>query len=148
MKIGLLCNAGGHLTEMLCLKGAWEQYDHFFMTQPNKRTGALDGTVYEVEDPEIKPLSFPGSVLKAFRTLLRERPDVILSTGFSWMDIPIFFFAKLMKIHTIYVESWCMTDGCTGTGKIVKVIADEFLVQWPDAERTCGPKAKYRGGIA
>ena len=130
---------------MMCLKGAWEKHDHFFITW-DMRPGAVTERAHFIEQTTgVLPMIVSG--LKLFPVLVRERPNVILSTGAGWMDLFAFFFAKLLRIKTVYVESVSRTETCTGTGNAARIFADEFLVQWPEMERTCGRKAKYRGGI-
>jgi len=147
MRVALLCASGGHLTEMMCVKEAWKKYDHFIVTLSCPRTESMKETKYLIENPEKNLKSYPKSLRKLFFMMAKEKPEVIISTGLGWFDIFIFLLAKLTKSHTIYIESWCRTDSCTGTGNILKHIADEFLVQWPELAGDDERKVKFRGGV-
>ncbi len=147
MKVALFCSSGGHLSEMMMLKGAWGKYDHFFITYDSKRTREIKDRKYLMKFPEEHPFSYPRSVMRLFKILFVERPDAAISTGFGWMDVWLFFFAKLMNIDTTYIESWCMTESVTGTAKVVKLFADDFLVQWPELAEKLGDGVQYRGGV-
>jgi UDP-N-acetylglucosamine:LPS N-acetylglucosamine transferase len=80
------------------------------------------------------------------RILLREKPKLIISTG-SEIAIPAFYLAKLLRIKTVFIESWTRVDRPTGTGKIVYPVSDLFLVQWERLLPKYGKKAKYEGAI-
>lgn len=147
MKVALFCSSGGHMSEMMMLKGAWGKYDHFFITYDAERTREITDRKYLIKFPEEHPLSYPFSIMKVFKILFVERPDAAISTGFGWMDVWLFFFSKLMGIKTTYIESWCMTDNITGTAKVVKLFADDFMVQWPELAEKLGDGTHYRGGV-
>jgi UDP-N-acetylglucosamine:LPS N-acetylglucosamine transferase len=78
--------------------------------------------------------------------LIKEKPDIVISTG-AEIAIPSFVFAKIMRIKTIYLESWCRVKTKSGTGRILYFIADVFLVQWPNLINKYGKKAYYKGGV-
>lgn len=80
------------------------------------------------------------------RILFRERPDVIVSTG-SEIAIPAFFWAKILGIKTVYIESWCRVRSVSTTGKVVYPVSDLFLVQWPELVDQLGNKARYEGAV-
>jgi len=147
MKVALLCASGGHLTEMLCLRSSWEEHDHFFITLKCPRTEEIPDRKYLITNPEQGVLTMLRSTLSLARALLTEKPDVIISTGLGWFDMVAFFLSKIIKSYSIYIESWCMTEHCTGTGKAVMFLADEFLVQWPELAEKMGGRAKFMGGV-
>ena len=149
MKICLVCSHGGHYTETLQILEAFEGYEIFFATYHSAR---------EVEVRSLAPAYFtnnigtnPWRMLLAFywalKILLCERPDVILSLG-AEIAIPFFYLGKLLRIRTIFIESWCRVENLSKTGQLVYPIADVFLVQWPQLLQVCGRKAKYMGAVA
>ena len=84
--------------------------------------------------------------LLTFRILLKERPKLIVSTG-SEIAIPAFYLAKLFRAKTMFIESWTRVEQPTGTGKLVYLFSDVFLVQWQRLLSKYGKKAKYEGAI-
>lgn len=84
--------------------------------------------------------------LWAFRIIYREKPDVIVSSG-AEIAVPFFFWAKILRIKTIYIECWFQIERLTLTARILYPIADAFYVQWPQLLEVCGPKARYEGAV-
>ena len=99
---------------------------------------------YFVIDPVT---SKPKFLLNAFQSLyhiLRERPEVIISTG-AGMAIPTMLLGKfLLGSKIIYVESAAAVIEPSRTGQFMYKYADLFLIQW-DSLKTFYPKAKYVG---
>ena len=146
MKICLVCSHGGHLSEMLQLKEAFEGHETFFITYDSPRTRALMERKYLLRNIGTNPLVMAQAFLSTLRILLKERPRLIVSTG-SEIAIPAFYLAKVLRIKTIFIESWTRVDRPTGTGKIVYPVSDLFLVQWERLLSKYGKKARYEGAI-
>jgi UDP-N-acetylglucosamine:LPS N-acetylglucosamine transferase len=81
-----------------------------------------------------------------FKILIIEKPKVVISTG-AEIAIPVFYMAKLLKIKTIFIESWCRVFEPSTTGKSIYPIADIFFVQWKQLLKKYGKKAKYEGAV-
>jgi beta-1,4-N-acetylglucosaminyltransferase len=145
MKICLVCSHGGHLTEILQLKEAFEGHETFFITYDSVRTRQLEHK-YLLRNIGTNPLIMASASLSTLRILLKERPKLIVSTG-SEIAIPAFYLAKLLRIKTLFIESWTRVERPTGTGKIVYPVSDLFLVQWESLLKKYGKKAKYEGAI-
>jgi UDP-N-acetylglucosamine:LPS N-acetylglucosamine transferase len=148
-KIGLICSAGGHLTDMLGLLPAFDGADLFLVTiaGPGGREKELAQRfrVYGLPPIGLSPMCMLRTVPRAWRILRSERPDVIVSTG-SEIALPFFLLAKLTHTRSIYVECWCSVESRSGTGRLVYPLADAFFVQWPQLRSRYGPKARYEGG--
>lgn len=145
MKIALVCSHGGHLTEMLQLMEAFEGHTVFFITYDSPRTQALENK-YLIKNIGTNPLLMARTFISTFKILLKEKPRLIVSTG-SEIAIPAFYLAKLLRIKTVFIESWTRVERPTGTGKIVYPVSDLFLVQWESLLKKYGSKAKYEGAI-
>ena len=146
MKICLVCSHGGHLSEMLQLKEAFEGHETFFITYDSPRTRGLTGRKYLLRNIGTNPLVMGQAFLSTFRILCRERPKMIVSTG-SEIAIPAFYLAKLFRVRTIFIETWTRIVQPSGTGRIVYPVADVFLVQWERLLTQYGKKAKYEGAV-
>ena len=146
MKIMLVCNDGGHLTEMLFLKEAFEDCDVLFLTYDDPRIKYLKYKKYCIESIGTSKLKMIKMSLKIFKILRLEKPDLMISTG-SEIAIPSFILAKFLRIKTIYIESWCRIKTRSGTGRILYYFSDIFLVQWPNLLKKYGKKARYEGGV-
>ncbi len=148
MKIALVSSHGGHLTQILKMKDAFRNHDIFFVTYTSSRNKEVSriAPAYFCRNIGYHPHLLLWTFFLALRILLRERPQVIFSTG-SEIALPFIFWAKLFKIKTFFVESLsCITEP-TLTGRLVYPFVDEYWVQWPDMLAVCGPKAKYHGAV-
>ena len=145
MKICLVCSHGGHLTEILQLMDAFENCDVFFITYDGLRTRKLKNA-YLFDNLGEKPIKLISSLPRMFKILIREKPKVVISTG-AEIAIPVFYMAKLLRIETIFIESWCKVYEPSTTGKLIYPIADVFLVQWKKLLELYGKKARYEGAV-
>jgi UDP-N-acetylglucosamine:LPS N-acetylglucosamine transferase len=82
-----------------------------------------------------------GLVVMATRVLLllmRERPDVVISTGAA----PGYFAVRLGKLlgaRTIWVDSIANAEKLSLSGKNIGKHADLWLTQWPHLAKPDGP---------
>jgi beta-1,4-N-acetylglucosaminyltransferase len=145
-KIGLICSAGGHYTEMLQLWEAFEEHPKFLLTYREVATMDRKGTYY-IDNLFKSPIAFVKGMVKIFMILLREKPDTLFSTG-SEIAAPAFYFGKfLFRTRLIYLECSAQVYRPSLTGRFVYPIADLFLVQWEPLLKRYGPMAKYVGGL-
>jgi len=146
-KVCLACSAGGHLTELLQLEKAWENRPHFFVS--DRRLNAIDLAKREkvlfVSCPRRNPLKLALNFAQALRIFLREKPDVVISTGAD-TAIPICLIAKLFRRKVVFIESFCRIKEASLSGKIMYGKADLFLVQWPQ-NKEFFPKAEFAGSV-
>jgi UDP-N-acetylglucosamine:LPS N-acetylglucosamine transferase len=145
-KIGLLCSAGGHFVEMLELWEAVESCHVFLVTYSEKTTVNRKDTYY-LTNIVRSPLAFVTGLIKIILILLKEKPDILFSTG-SEIAIPFFYFGKFVfRTKLIYLECSAQVYRPSLTGRMVYPITDLFLVQWAPLLRKYGPRAKYVGGL-
>ena len=81
----------------------------------------------------------------AIKVLLKERPDLIISSGAA-VAVPFFYIGKILGAKLIYIEVFDRIDKPTVTGKLVYPIADKFIVQWEEQKKVY-PKAINLGSI-
>jgi UDP-N-acetylglucosamine:LPS N-acetylglucosamine transferase len=145
-KIGLICSHGGHFTEMLELGKAFEGYPSFLLTYKEKATLGRENAYY-IKNIGRNPVTLIVGVMKILFIFLKEKPDILFSTG-SEIAIPSFYFGKfLFQTKLIYLECSAQVYQPSLTGKWVYPITDLFLVQWAPLLKRYGPKAKYVGGL-
>jgi len=76
--------------------------------------------------------------------LLRERPEVVVSTGAA----PGYFalrFGKLIGARTVWIDSIANVDELSMAGRMVGPYADMWLTQWSHLARQGGPE--YFGAV-
>lgn len=148
-KLCLVCSAGGHLAELLHLKRCYSKYPHFFITFERMDTNDLSKheRTFFVTDPARSLSSFLKCVYQSAKIVLKEKPDVVMSTG-AGVAIPATYIAKLLLgAKIIFIESFCRILEPSLSGRLVYPISDMFLVQWPGMLEKYGDKARYRGAI-
>ena len=85
------------------------------------------------------------NTLKSLVLVVKEKPDVIITTGVLAM-IPLCLIAKLFGKKLVYIESFAKIYSPTETGKFLYKFADRFYVQWKSMKKFY-PNAIYLGGI-
>ncbi|MEM4598970.1 MAG: PssD/Cps14F family polysaccharide biosynthesis glycosyltransferase [Candidatus Diapherotrites archaeon] len=147
MKVCLAASGGGHLTELLQIKAAWKGHEHFYVSDRRTNSIALSKKqkVYFVVCPRRNPLKLMANTFQAFYILLKERPDVVISTGAD-TAVPICLLAKLFFRKVIFIESFCRITDASLSGKIMSRFADLMLVQWPE-NKSFFAKAEYAGSV-
>ena len=150
-KVCLISSSGGHFEQLLLLKKIEKKYNIFIITEKtkyNKKDNNINYYVSQVNRKEI--LFIPKIICIFFKSLfiyLKEKPDVIISTG-ALASIPMLFIGHLFKKKVIYIESFAKINSPTMTGKLVykRKWANQFYVQWKPMLEFY-PEAIYKGGI-
>jgi UDP-N-acetylglucosamine:LPS N-acetylglucosamine transferase len=151
MKICLISSSGGHLAQLKQLLPIAKEHEFFIVTEKNKSTASLEKNfkTYYLNQQERKNISFfldfSSNILKSISIVIKEKPDVIISTG-AGAVIPLCFFGKLFNAKVIFIESFAKINSPTITGRIIYKFADRFYIQWEEL-REYYPKAKYKGVI-
>lgn len=149
MKICLACSPGGHLTQMQRLLPAFEGKDCFFVTFRSDYSRHLEKAYFiEYRLGYIRErLTWLKTIFVAFRILLKERPDVVISTGGGEIAIPFCYVGKLLGAKVIFIETLARVTTRSAAGKFIYPIADLFLVQWETLLKQYGKKAQYWGSV-
>jgi len=148
-KLCFICSSGGHLTELLPLgKKLGKNYKHFWVTFKNPMTeNTLENEKYYlVQDPIRNPIIFLKLVLHSMILYLKERPDVVITTG-AGMAVPFSLIAKIFGKKLIFIESFCRTNSPSLSGRVLYRFSDKFYVQWEQNLSHYGKKAEYVGPV-
>ena len=138
MKICLAASAGGHMSQLLSIKAGITCPDYFFVTTTPVMQEKLrqSGKVYIVGECNYQ---HPWKVIKVFVRCLRialvERPHIVISTGAA-AGCMMCFLGKLLTARVIWLDSITNVDRLSLSGRMVRHIADLFLVQWPELANT------------
>ena len=147
-KICLAASTGGHLTQLLRIEEAWRDMPHFFVTPGEPLSAGLTGgaKAYAVcAANRQQPLRVLRMFLQCATIVVRERPDVVISTGAA-VGCILCLLVKLARGKVVWIDSISQADRLTLSGRIVRRFADLFLVQWPAlAKRYRG--VKYVGSV-
>lgn len=148
MKVCLVGSSGGHLTHLYMLKDFWKDKDRFWVTFDKEDARSI------LENEKVIPCYYPTNrniknliknTFLAIRVLLKEKPDLIISSGAA-VAVPFFYIGKILGAKLVYIEVFDRIDKPTVTGKLVYPIADKFIVQWEEQKKVY-PKAINLGSI-
>lgn len=145
-KVMLVCNKGGHYSELMCLESYWEGICKPWMVSDN-RDACLDFGNKYVEFEAFnysrkKFRSFFGNCRYALKLCKKIKPDYVISTG-AGIAVPLMLAAKLFGAKLIFIESRARVYSKSKSGCILYPFCDSFLVQWPEMLSVYGPKAEY-----
>ena len=148
MKVCLVGSSGGHLTHLYMLKDFWKDKDRFWVTfdREDARSILKNEKVISCYYPTNRNIkNLIKNTFLAIRVLLKEKPDLIISSGAA-VAVPFFYIGKILGAKLIYIEVFDRIDKPTVTGKLVYPIADKFIVQWEEQKKVY-PKAINLGSI-
>ena len=148
LRICLAASAGGHISQLLKLAACWDAYKTFCVTTTEvvrDNLGKL-GEVYVVgECNRQHPIRVLAVFLRCVRIIYKERPDVVISTGAAAGCI-LCFLGKLLGAKVVWIDSITNVERISLSGRMVRYIADLFLVQWPELAGRY-EKVEYVGAV-
>jgi UDP-N-acetylglucosamine:LPS N-acetylglucosamine transferase len=145
-KILAVASSGGHWTQLLRLRPAFAGHEVVFVTtQADCRGEVAPCRFHCVPDANRKSkLRMPLLVLRTLLVVLRERPDIVISTGAA----PGYFalrFGRWLGARTLWLESIANVEELSLSTTLVRPYADLLLTQWPHLAQPEGPH--YRGSV-
>lgn len=130
----LVCSSGGHLAQLAALE-PWSRHHrrHWVcFDTPDAVSILRDERVTWAYHPTTRNVvNLVRNIVLAARVLLRDRPDVVLSTG-AGVAVPFFLVARVLRVPTVYLEVYDRIDTPTVTGRLCRPLADRMLVQWDE----------------
>ncbi|MDX6750282.1 hypothetical protein SH611_10740 [Geminicoccaceae bacterium 1502E] len=122
---------GGHLAELERATRGILFENRFDVTFKGGRAPSrAPRRVYHVCHPRRSVLRTLLNAAQALRIVLRERPELVLSTGAD-VAVPTLLLARLLGARLVYVET-AAEIGASLSGRLVYPFADLFVVQWPE----------------
>jgi spore maturation protein CgeB len=106
-------------------------------------------TALELSDHELAHMAVALMAMRMLLVILRERPDVIVTTGAA----PGYFalrFGKWIGARTIWLDSIANVNELSMSGRIVAQYADLWLTQWPHLARPARQamrRPEYAGAV-
>ena len=148
MKLLLVCSSGGHLLLLHQLRPWWERHERSWVTfRKTDAESLLSGERIDwAHHPTQRNLrNLVRNLRVAWRVLLRERPDVVVSTG-AGVAFPFFLLAKPLRIKTVFVEAYERLDRPSLTGRLCYPISDLMVLQWEE-QRRFFPRGELVGAL-
>lgn len=145
-KVLAAASSGGHWVQLLRVTEALADQDVAYLTVSESYRAEVPGRrVHVVNDAS--RWSRLGSLAQAVRVLavlLRERPDVVLSTGAS-VGLFAVAWGRLLGARTIWLDSIANADVVSLSGRLARPFAQLWLTQWPELAVEGGPE--YAGRV-
>lgn len=147
----MVASSGGHLSQLLALEPWWASRQRSWVTfktedAVSRLRAERDENVVWAHHPTTRNIpNLIRNLFLAIRVLVRERPDVIVSTG-AGVAFPFFLFARFIRIPTVYLEVYDRIDTPTLTGRLCRPFASRFCVQW-DEQRALYKDAHVVGPV-
>ncbi|MGE5271164.1 MAG: hypothetical protein ACM3JG_16000 [Thiohalocapsa sp.] len=145
-KILAVASSGGHWLQLLRLRPAFAGHHVVYVT-----TQADDSLLVPARDIRVVPDASRRSkgrmlllLVRMLAIVLRERPDVVISTGAA----PGYFairFGRYIGARTLWLDSIANVEKCSLAGMLARPYADLMLTQWPHLAQPQGPS--YRGRV-
>ena len=148
LRICLVASAGGHLNQLLKLRNSWNGYDVFCITTSDTVREKLQvyRKVYVVgESNRQHPIRVVSVLLRCIKVVFTERPDVLISTGAS-AGCMACFLGKLYGARVVWIDSITNVERISLSGRMVRYIADLFLVQWAELAKKYS-NVEYSGAV-
>lgn len=134
LRVCLVSSAGGHTSQLLEVADSWKGNDVCWVTTSDviKEKLSKYGKVYVVGECNREQLWRVFVVLmRCIRIVFRERPDIVISTGAA-SGCMVCFLSKLFGAKIVWIDSITNVYRLSLSGRLVRRIADLFLVQWPE----------------
>jgi beta-1,4-N-acetylglucosaminyltransferase len=160
-RVLFVCGQGGHTSEMVRLIDSLGDKYTYYCIRARQDPLVLNSIhkskihIHQVTRPRYQPgkkhhvffdliLSVVCLVESMF-ILQQIRPNLVITNG-PWIGGIVGIATWLLRIHIIYIETAARVYTISLTGKVMRYIADDFFVQWPDlAERY--PWTHYEGRL-
>lgn len=146
-KILAISSGGGHWVELLRLRPALRGHHVVYVTvSPAYRDQVGDAPFAVIDDAtRWDRLGVVRVAAQVLAILIRERPDVVLSTGALPGFLGVLLAKRLLGARTIWVDSLANAGELSLSGQRAGAHADLWLTQWPELARPGGPR--YVGSI-
>jgi UDP-N-acetylglucosamine:LPS N-acetylglucosamine transferase len=146
-KVLAVSSSGGHWVQLQRLVPAFDDCDVIFATtEPGYAVEIAPRKLHVVRDATRWDRF--GSLVLLFqmaRLVLRERPDVVITTGAAPGCFAV-VFGRLLGARTIWVDSIANVERMSLSGRLVRPFTGLWLTQWPElAEGKDAPS--YAGAV-
>jgi UDP-N-acetylglucosamine:LPS N-acetylglucosamine transferase len=137
MKVIAIASVGGHWVELQRLMPAFIGMELVFISTRKSLASTVPGKKFFTIPDANRWNKFKLVVvlLKVFKIIYNEKPDVIISTGAApgLMGLAV---GKMLGIKTIWVDTIASSAKLSLSGRIAKKFVDRIYTQWPGLATT------------
>jgi len=141
-----VASGGGHWIQLLRLAPAFVDFDLIFVTvDEGYQSQVLGSRFYLINDASRwNKTGLLRMTLRLAWILLKERPDVVISTGAAPGYVAL-RIARALRARTIWLDSIANVGELSLSGAKIGRYADLWLTQWPHLAGSQGPY--YAGSV-
>lgn len=145
-RILAVASAGGHWVQLQRLRPAFEGHDVAYVTTNGGYRGEVfPHRFYAVNDASRwNKLRLAQMAVRILVIVLRERPDVVVTTGAACGYFAI-RFGKFFSARTLWIDSIANIDEMSMSARLARRYTDLWLTQWPHLASPDGPH--YAGAV-
>ena len=145
-RILAVASGGGHWVQLLRLRPAFAGCDVAYVTVQASYAEQVDGCrFYRITDAtRWSRWDLFKMVFQVAWIVLRERPDVVISTGAA-PGVVALRMGKWLGAKTVWLDSIANVERMSMSGERVRSFTDLWLTQWDHLAKDEGPV--YRGGV-
>ncbi|MCW3001759.1 MAG: UDP-N-acetylglucosamine--LPS N-acetylglucosamine transferase [Conexibacter sp.] len=144
----LVCSSGGHLLQLVQMSAAWEDRPRLWITfdKSDARVLLAGERVAHAFGPTNRSIkNFLRNLRFAVTILRRERPAAMITTG-AGVAVPFAWLGRIMGVRVFYVESVTRIEQMSLSGRLIRPVADQVFVQWPELAAT-SPRLSFAGNL-
>lgn len=136
-------NAGGHLTQALCIMKVIDEFHLVTSVSIDADLGAKSVTI--IKGSQFNPFIHVINIFKAYKIIRKIQPRAIFSTG-GPICLSFAFIAKIIGVRFIYLDTLSRVIEPSNTAKFLYKfnLADEIFCQWEGVTKQY-PRIKYYG---
>lgn len=140
LRLCLAASGGGHVRQLLDLQPVWSKHDYFFITEDTALGQTLqnDHRTYFVPHYAWGQVKFGtpfkmisraiGSFFRTAGIMLRERPDVVISSGAGAVFFAV-LWGRLFGARIVVMESFARFEKPSLFGRIAAPFAHDMVIQ-------------------
>ncbi len=146
-KILAIASGGGHWLELCRLRPAFAGLDVAFVSVHSNYAGQVQGhRFYVVRDVSRRDWwALVVLIPQLTRIVLKERPDVVITTGSFPALFALALAKSMLRAKTIWIDSIANVEKLSSSGALACYVADVCLTQWPALKTDRGPA--YWGAV-
>lgn len=146
MKILAVASDGGHWVELIRITKSLERDFSlcYVGTHNNQASSAGKNRFYKISDfSRTDCYKFILVFFQSMRILIKEKPDVIITTGAAPGGVVV-FVAALLRKRTIWIDSIANVNHLSLSGRIASLFVSRVYTQWKEIETG---RIKFAGNV-
>jgi len=146
MKILAVASDGGHWVELIRITKSLERDFSlcYVGTHENQASSVGGNKLYKISDfSRTDCYKFVLVFFQAVRILIKEKPDVVITTGAAPGGVMV-FVATLLHKRTVWIDSIANVVHLSLSGSIASLFVSKIYTQW---EELATGKIKFAGNV-